>query len=163
METTRAGRIVFIGQWFAAVLIPLAITLGRLLIGADAGLFAVAGTAFYGIPAVILLLIPAFITLADSEVRARRSTRRGYSVVALISWGLAVIATITVPDSGATELRPSALVNWTAGGVSIATSATIAGFAILGLFLFWLTQVVLAIAGALGARRRRYEAELATR
>ena len=154
METTRVGRIVFTGQWLAAVLIPLSITLGRLLIGADAGLFAVAGTAFHGIPAVILLLIPAFITLADSDVRAARSTRRAYSVIALIAWGLALVATITVPDSGATELLPSALVNWTAGGVSIETSATIAGLAILGLFICWLLQVILAIAGAVGARRR---------
>src|SRR4051794_13060529 len=99
MEITPFGRFVFVAQWFAAVLLPAFVFLGRGFVGAEIGWMGVIGIV-YGVFLILLMLVPPLITLLDREVRADRAERRAFAVASVVLWVSLIAAGVSIPDSG---------------------------------------------------------------
>ncbi|WP_396656186.1 hypothetical protein [Microbacterium sp.] len=151
MQITGAGRVVFIAQWIAAVVLPIWFFLGRGLVGAQLGSLWLAALV-YGIFVAVVLAVPPVLTLFDSEVRTARSTRTAYSVVSWVLWIAALAAALVVPDQSEGEPLDPALTVWTGGAISASTSEIV--FIVLSavIGLAYLTVFILAIAGVSRSR-----------
>lgn len=112
-------------QWWAPVVLPLWMLVGRVFVGAGLGWVGIVGIVAIGLPVMIALYIPASITLADNDVRLARTTRSAYSVAACLLWGILLVTGLFVPDAGDAGPLPSAVMTWTGGLLSIDLSVTI--------------------------------------
>lgn len=148
MNRTRLGRFVFVFQWFAALLLPAFVIVGRMLVGAEIGWLFVFGM-FYGVFIIAAMLLPPLITLADRGVRGLKSARRGYSITSLALWGAMVMVGLTLPDQGdGPPLRPAVTV-WTADLISIEASGAICAVMVVAVVVAYAVLLVLAIKDAL--------------
>jgi predicted RND superfamily exporter protein len=152
MRIARSGRFVFIGQWVAAVLLPVFFFLGRGLVGAELGWMAIIGIV-YGLLVVAVLLVPPIMTLFDRTVRRRKATRVGYDIATFVLWAAFILAALSVPDSGDSGHLDSALTRWTGGAITYEASSMVFTVAAFVLGLAFLATVVFAIMGI--ARWRR--------
>jgi len=152
MQLAPNGRFVRIAQWVLAVVLPAFVYLGRALVGAELGWMAVIGIAVYGLPTILIMLVPPLVTLFDSEARAARSVRRAYAGATWVLWGALVVAGLTIPDSGDSGHLTSALSRWT--GLSYETSEIIFYVAFAVSVLAWSAAVAAAGAGVVTSRRR---------
>jgi predicted RND superfamily exporter protein len=152
MRIARSGRFVFIGQWVAAVLLPVFFFLGRGLVGAELGWMAIIGIV-YGLLVVAILLLPPIMTLFDRTVRRQKQTRLAYDVATFVLWAAFLVAALSVPDSGDSGHLDSALTRWTGGAITYEASSGIFAVAAFVVGLAYLATVVLAIIGI--ARWRR--------
>ena len=151
MHITRAGRIVFVGQWIAAIILPIWFFFGRGLVGAEIGL-PLWALLVYGVVVVAVLLVPPVITLFDGEVRRERSTRLGYTVASGILWIAVLLAALVVTDQADGAPLDSALSAWTDDALTQQASDVI--FVVLaGLIgLAYLAVFVLAMVGVTRSR-----------
>lgn len=150
MRYTRSGRFVFIAQWFAAVLLPLFLFVGRGLLGVELGWMALVGIVYsiYIIPAMYL---PPILTLFDRETRARGFVRLGYAISCWVMWGAILVASLSIPDASDGPSLPSFLS--LVFGLSEDDSAAVSGSAIIVVGLSWLAAIVTAIMGIVVGRR----------
>lgn len=147
-----ASRWIAIAHWVLAVLLPTFVYLGRGLVGAELGWMAVIGIAVYGLPTILIMLIPPLVTLFDREARAGRTVRQAYAVATCVLWGAMLLAGLTIPDADDAGHIPSALSRWT--GLPYEVSETIFYIAFGIAILAWLGALVTALAGAVRSRRR---------
>jgi len=152
MELATRGRLVFIAQWVLAVLLPAFVFVGRALVGAELGWMAVIGIAVYGLPTILILLVPPLITLFDTEARTARSVRRAYAWASAVLWGALLVAGLTIPDSGDSGHLASALSRWT--GLSYETSEVVFYAALSFSVIAWAVAVGAAVRGVMTSRRR---------
>jgi len=144
MQIARLGRFVFVAQWFAALLLPLFVFLGRGAVGGELGWMALIGIV-YGVFVILLLLVPPLITLFDREVRAERAERTVFAGASIALWVSLVIVGLSIPDSGDSGHLDSAISNWF--GVPYEASTVVFGlFAALAGLTYFVT-FILAIAG----------------
>lgn len=122
---TRPGRFVWMMQWWAPVILPFWVLLGRGFVGAGLGFVGIFGFVAIGVPSLIVLYIPALITLGDNDVRIARKTRFAYSIGACLLWGILLVTGLFVPDSSDGGPMPSAVMTWTSGGIAIDQSLII--------------------------------------
>lgn len=148
MNRTRLGRFVFVFQWFAAVLLPAFVVLGRAFVGAEVGWLFVFGL-FYGVFIIAAMLLPPLITLADRGVRGIKCARRSYSITSLVLWGAMVLVGLTLPDQGdGPPLRPAVTV-WTSDLISIDAAGVICSVMVGAVGVAYVILLVLAIKDAL--------------
>jgi hypothetical protein len=152
MRIAPSGRFVFIGQWVAAVLLPVFFFLGRGLVGAELGWMALVGIV-YGLLVVAVLLVPPVMTLFDRTVRRQKTTRLAYDIATFVLWAAFILAALSVPDSGDSGHLDSALTRWTGGAITYEASSMVFAVAGFVLGLAYLATVVAAILGI--ARWRR--------
>lgn len=154
MRIAGPGRFVFVAQWPLAVLLPVWVFLGRGLVGAELGWMAVLGVSVYGIPMIVILLIPPLVSLFDRDVRAAKAERAGYSFATWIVWISVVLSALVIPDSADAGPADTALTRWTGGAVSndLAEDVFYALFVVGNLAL--LLALALAIAGIVRSRGR---------
>jgi predicted RND superfamily exporter protein len=157
MQMTRLGRFVFVAQWFAAVLLPLFVVLGRGLVGADLGWMAVIGI-IYGAFVILLLLVPPLVTLFDREVRAARAERSGFAITSIVLWAAIVVTGLSIPDSGDSGHLDSALMTWTGMSYEVSTSIFAIASAVVG--VAYLIAFILAIVGIVRGSSARADAAL---
>jgi hypothetical protein len=158
MQMTRLGRFVFVAQWFAAVVMPVFVFLGRGLVGAEIGWMVVIGM-IYGIFVILLLLVPPLITLFDREVRAERTERTAFAITSIVLWAGLVLTGLSIPDSGDSGHLDSALMTWF--GMPYEASTVIFTFASAIVGLSYLLTFVLAIIGIVRGSSARADAMLA--
>lgn len=151
MHITRAGRVVYVGQWIAAIVLPAWFFFGRGLVGAEIGL-PLWALLVYGIVVVAVFLVPSVITLFDREVRGEGATRLGYSVASWVLWIAVLLAALVVPDQADGAPLDSALTAWTDDALTQQASDVI--FVVLaGLIgLAYLAVFILAIVGVTRSR-----------
>ncbi|MEN0072172.1 MAG: hypothetical protein AAGC63_14430, partial [Propionicimonas sp.] len=113
MQLASNGRFTFVAQWVLAVLLPAFVYLGRGLVGAELGWMAVIGIAVYGLPTILVMLLPPLVGLFDTPARTARSVRQFYGWATWVVWGALLVAAVTIPDSGDAGHLPSALSRWT--------------------------------------------------
>jgi hypothetical protein len=147
MQMSGSGRFVFYAQWFLAVLLPVFIVIGRLLVGSYAGWLTVIGW-IYAVPLIIVLLIPPIITRFDREARAVKSVRSAYAASSWMLWAALLVVGLAIPDQADSSESGSALTAWTGGALSVEASTVIAGGAFVLAALAWLVQLITAITGA---------------
>jgi predicted RND superfamily exporter protein len=157
MQMTRLGRFVFVAQWFAAVLLPLFVVLGRGLVGADLGWMAVIGI-IYGAFVILLLLVPPLVTLFDREVRAARAERSAFAITSIVLWAAIVVTGLSIPDSGDSGHLDSALMTWTGMSYEVSTSIFAIASAVVG--VAYLIAFILAIVGIVRGSSARADAAL---
>lgn len=151
MQLAPRGRFVFVAQWVLAVLLPVFVFVGRWLVGAELGWMAVIGVAVFGVPTIVILLLPPIVALLDRPARIARSVRAPYALATGVLWGALVVGGITIPDSGDSGHLVSALSRWT--GLPYETSEQIFYVAFVVSVLAWLGAMTAAIAGAVSSRR----------
>lgn len=145
------GRFTVVGQWVLAVLLPAFVYVGRALVGAELGWMAVIGIAVYGLPTILLLMLPPVVTLFDRTTRPARTVRRPYAIATWVQWGALVVAGLTIPDAGDSGHLRSALSRWT--GLSYEVSETVFYVAFGVLVVAWVTALAAALAGVAVSRR----------
>ena len=138
-------------QWVLAVLLPVFVWVGRGLVGAELGWMAVIGIAVYGLPMILLLMLPPVVTLFDRTTRPARTVRRSYAVATRVQWGAMVLGGLTIPDAGDSGHLPSALSRWTGLSYEVSESVFYVAFGVL--VLAWLAALVAAIVGVVASRR----------
>lgn len=144
MQIAGSGRFFFILQWVAAVMLPAFVFLGRGFVGAELGWMAIIGIV-YGIFVILLMLVPAILTLFDRDVRKARATRTAYGIATLVLWIALVLAGLTIPDSGDSGHLRSAFSVWF--GMSYEASSAVFSVAFAVAVAAWVASVVLAIVG----------------
>lgn len=144
------SRLVFYGQWPAAVLLPLFYVVGRVWIGAGGGWSVVLGVIL-GPIVVLLLLIPPMLTLVDPATRAARATRGTYTRLTLLLWVLGAFSVITKSDQADGAKEDSALSAWTA--IPVSTTDSLQAIATTGFWIVWAVLLVVAAAGIRSGRR----------
>jgi hypothetical protein len=96
----RIGRFVFVAQWVAVILLPLSVSFGRMLFGAEPGWFSVL-FLFYGAPLMALaLLVGPVITVSARSIRSTRTAPLGYSIATLALWLLVLLVGAFIVDAG---------------------------------------------------------------
>ena len=136
------NRVVYYGQWVAALLIPLFYVVGRVWLGAGGGWLIVLGVVLGPLMA-LLLLIPPVLTAMDPATRAARATGRLYAIWSLVLWGLGFLMVITKSDQADGPKVASALSHWT--GISISASD---GLNTVFTIAFWAVWVVILVRAA---------------
>lgn len=144
---TKSGRFVWVMQWWAPVILPFWVLLGRGFVGAGLGYVGVLGFLAIAPAILIALYIPAVITLGDNDVRIARTTRFAYSISACLLWGTVVVAGLFVPDAGDGPPMPSAVMTWTSGRISIDQTLMIMTAGIVVAVAADVVVIGLAIAG----------------
>ena len=152
MKYSVAGRVAFIAQWIAPVLVISFLFWGRGLLGAELGWLAVGGFIF-GIPMMLLLYIAPVLTVFDRDVRPVASTRRSFATVSWMLWGALVLLGLTVLDQADGPTSSSAISLLTDGGISDEMSSFISVLAAVFAFIMWAATIALAILGIVRSRR----------
>lgn len=152
MRIVSPGKFVFVAQWLAAFVLPVWFFIGRGLVGAELGWMAVLGVAVFGLPLILILLVPPLITLFDGGVRRARAERFGFSISSIVLWSAIVLAALVVPDSGDSGHLESALTRWTGGAISYAASEGIFAALSAVVVLAYAAALVLGIVGAIRSR-----------
>ncbi|MGR2751919.1 hypothetical protein [Agromyces arachidis] len=151
MRITALGRFVYAAQWIAAILLIVFIVIGRVLVGSSAGFFMFAGW-IYGLPALLILLLPPLITRYDQRARTTRCVGPAYAASSLVLWAALLIVGLALPDGGFGNVeQESALSAWT--GLRLNGSFAVLNWAILVAFAAWIAQLVIALASSNTARR----------
>lgn len=154
MKPTSLGRFVFIVQWIAPILLPIWIIFGRIVIGSPMGWMMVIGVIYGGF-LLVGLFVPAILTLFDRDVRRAASTRRAYSISALVTWFALLLVGVTLPDGGDSGEVGSALTVWTGGAISSDTTSVLTGLLVVIVLVGLVAMVVTAIVGIVRAHRTR--------
>lgn len=152
MNQTVAGRVAFIAQWIAPVVLTFFLFWGRVFVGAPLGWLAVVGFV-YGIFLVVALYIAPVLTIFDRDVRPIASVRRSYASVSWMLWAALILMGLTVPDQADGPRFPAALTVWTDGGISIEMTSFIFTTASVFAVIMWVATVVLAVLGIVRSRR----------
>ncbi|MGZ0712371.1 hypothetical protein ACWPKO_28945 (plasmid) [Coraliomargarita sp. W4R53] len=152
MKIARSGRFVFVAQWVAVIVLPGFFFIGRGLLGAEIGWMGVLGIV-YGIPVVLLLLVPPLVALFDRDVRQARATRFAYDVSTFAMWSGFFIGGITMPDGGDVGPLDTALTVWTSGGVSYESSSAVFAVTLWAIGLSYLAAVASSVVGIVYSRR----------
>ncbi|GAA1996533.1 hypothetical protein [Microbacterium ulmi] len=144
MWAASFGRFVYIAQWWAAVVLPVFVWIGRVLVGGYAGWIAVLGVLYLPL-FVAALLVPPILTLFDRGVKPGRVARLGYSVASALLWVGILVLGAALPDAADAPGGGSALMTWT--GMSLETSiAILTGASYLSLAAY-IAVLALAVAG----------------
>ena len=146
-------RTVFYGQWFVALVAPVALFVGRTWFGAPAGWLAGFGLVMLAPPFFLALGLPVLLVAGDQRAMRDRIVRRPYALATATLWAALVvfIASVSDPDDPASSL----VVIWSRGSVSAATAGQVAMLAGAVMFGAWLVALGFAVGGLLEARRRR--------
>jgi hypothetical protein len=151
MGIAPSGPFVFYGQWPMALFVPLFLFIGRSSVGAEVGWLGLIGLA-YGWSMILLLLVPAVLTLFDRVVRRERATRMGYDIATALLWLVLIVAAIAVPDSSDSGHLDSALTVWTGGDVTRTASTVVFAVALAGAVIAYLAALVFAVRGIIASR-----------
>lgn len=144
------GKVVFIGQWIGAVVLPPALFFLQAVLGAGGGWGALFGAVLV-IPMILVGLVPPLLTLFDRRVRASRTARPWYSVVTLLHWVFFLIAALTFSDAADGSPYPSLLSRWT--GVPASASSMFLSVSIIAVVGLGFVMLGLAIEGVSVSRR----------
>lgn len=149
---TIAGRVAFIVQWIAPVVLPFFLFWGRVFVGAPLGWLAVVGVVYAAVMLVALYIAP-ILTIYDRDVRPIASTRNSYATVSWMLWVAVIVMALSVPDQADSPPFPAALTVWTDGGVSAEMASFIFTLASVFALIMWIATIALAIVGIVRSRR----------
>lgn len=152
MQRSLSGRIVFIVQWIAPVVLTFFLFWGRAFVGAELGWMSVVGVVFAVLMLIALYIAPV-LTVFDRDVRPTATARASYTFVNYLLWGGLFVMAITIPDAADGPPLPGALTVWTRGGVGIEMSSFLFTLAFVFTAIMWVTTITLAILGIVRSRR----------
>lgn len=144
------NKLVYYGQWVAALVIPFFYVIGRVWLGAGGGWLIVLGVVLGPLMA-LLLLIPPVLTVMDPATRAAGATGHLYSLWTLVLWGLGVLMVLTKSDQADGPKEESALSHWT--GMSLSTSDALNTVFTIGFWLVWVVLLAIAVRALIAGRR----------
>ncbi|MGC3953299.1 MAG: hypothetical protein QM804_03420 [Propionicimonas sp.] len=142
MRITVRHRWVTGWQWAFAIVLPVFIVMGRALLGAELGWIAVIGV-FYGVPVMLALLLPPFLTRFDRQARRAFSVREPYARACFVEWSGLLLAGLAIPDADDQGALPSVLSRWF--GLSPDVSTVVFYLAVMVAVVAW--AIALAAAG----------------
>ena len=144
----RSGRFTYRMQWWAPLILAFWIAIGRVFVGSVFGWVALLGSVTMGPMLAVLLYVPAWITLADRDVRHVKTARFGYDIASYVLWGVLVLWGLFLPDGADGPPFGSAVTMWTGGAFTYEESAVYYRALLIVGAAVYVVAVGLAIAGA---------------
>lgn len=148
-------RVVFSGQWVAALLVPLLLFGARGWLGAPSGWLTTTGVLLVAPPVFLLLALPVMVVAVDPGPMRRRAVSVTYARASLVLWAALAVLVVTLPDPTASD--SALVVVWSGGAAPAGAVAGLATIAAVVAVAAWASALAFAVSGFLAGRRTRPE------